>query len=120
MASVEKRNFDRSNDTRTFSHAKVDFLNVAGEVIRRFTLQPGWRWSQDVGLIARTEWCESQHFQYQVSGHLHVLMADGVELDLGPGDVSFLPRGHDSWVVGDRAVVLIDWYKASKLLKTWE
>ena len=120
MTLSERRNFGRPDETKTFPHSTVDFLKVAGEVVRRFTLQPGWRWSQDIGPIAGTEWCESQHFQYQLSGHLHVLMADGAELELGAGDVSFLPKGHDTWVVGDEAVVLIDFYKASRLLKTWE
>lgn len=120
MPGVEQRNFDHPDETRTFTHARVDFVKMAGEVIRRLTLQPGWRWSLDVGPIAKTEWCESQHFQYQVSGHLHILMDDGAEFDLRPGDVSFLPNGHDSWVVGDQAVVLVDWYKASRLLKTWD
>jgi len=44
-------------------------------------------------------------------------MQDGVEFDLGPGDVSCLPKGHDAWVVGDEPVVLVDWYGASNYAK---
>ena len=55
--------------------------------------------------------------KYQVSGRLHVKMQDGVEFDLGPGDVSCLPKGHDAWVVGDEPVVLVDWYGASNYAK---
>jgi hypothetical protein len=120
MSDLERHNFDHPDETKTFPRAKVDFLKVAGEVIRRFTLEPGWRWSRDIGEIANTQWCESQHFQYQLSGRLHVRMADGAELDLRPGDVSFLPSGHESWVVGEAPVVLVDWYKASRLLRTWD
>jgi hypothetical protein len=119
MAGAEHRSFDHPDEIKTFPHAKVDLLKVSGEVVRRFTLQPGWRWSTDVGPVTETGWCEAQHFQYQLSGRLHVLMADGSQFELGPGEVSFLPRGHDSWVVGDEAVVLIDWYKASSLRLTW-
>jgi hypothetical protein len=53
----------------------------------------------------------------QVSGRIHVVMEDGTEFDLGPGDVSVLPSGHDAWVVGDEPVVLVDWFGASNYAK---
>ena len=30
-----------------------------------------------------------------------------------PGDVTSLPSGHDAWVVGEEAVVVVDWFGAS-------
>jgi uncharacterized cupin superfamily protein len=44
-----------------------------------------------------------------VSGRVGVQMADGTELELGPGDVNVLPPGHDAWVIGDETAVAIDW-----------
>ena len=35
-------------------------------------------------------------------------MADGDEFDVGPGELSSLPAGHDAWVVGDEQVVVVD------------
>jgi uncharacterized cupin superfamily protein len=58
--------------------------------------------------IAKTKSCEAAHFQYHVSGTLHVVMDDGTEKDLKAGDVSLLPSGHDAWVVGNEPVVLVD------------
>ena len=43
-----------------------------------------------------------------MSGQLRVQMQDGVELELGPGEVFEIPPGHDAWVVGDEAWVSID------------
>jgi len=40
-------------------------------------------------------------------------MADGSEFDALPGQVTSLPSGHDAWVVGDEAVVVVDWFGAS-------
>jgi hypothetical protein len=40
-------------------------------------------------------------------------MADGTELESGPGEITSLPPGHDAWVVGDEPVVAIDWQGAS-------
>ena len=44
-------------------------------------------------------------------------MEDGSEFDLGPGDVSLLPPGHDAWVVGEEPVVVVDWHGASNYAK---
>jgi hypothetical protein len=44
-------------------------------------------------------------------------MKDGTEFDVGPGEVSALPSGHDAWVVGDEPAVVIDWAGASNYAK---
>lgn len=63
--------------------------------------------------IAKTAWCEAPHFQYQLSGKLHVKMEDGSEFETEKGEVSWLPSGHDAWVVGNEPVVLVDWSGSS-------
>lgn len=113
----EHKNFSKDVETRTFNHGKAEVMKIGGGEIGRLVLQKGWKWSNDVKPIAKTEWCEAPHFQYHVSGRLHVKMADGSEFELGPGDVSYLPSGHDAWVVGDEPVVVVDWYGASNYAK---
>jgi hypothetical protein len=117
MANAESKNLSTPDETRKFSHGKLELINIGKGVVGRLTLEPGWRWSTDVKPIAETDWCEAPHFQYQVTGRLHVVMEDGTEFELGPGDVSFLPSGHDAWVVGDETVVLIDWFGATQYAK---
>jgi hypothetical protein len=111
--AAEHRDFKSPDEVRTFEKGKVELLNIGGGTVGRLTLQPGWQWSKHVKPIVKTQLCEAPHFQYQVSGRLHVAMADGTEFDTGPGDISALPSGHDAWVVGNEAVVLIDWSGAS-------
>jgi len=115
--AVESKNFNAPDEARTFEKGKVEIVNVAGASIGRLTLQPGWRWSTHVKPIAKTEWCEAPHFQFQISGHLHGIMADGTEIESGPGDVVYLPPGHDGWVVGNEPVVLVDWNGAMNYAK---
>jgi hypothetical protein len=117
VAQAEQKSFTAADETRTFAHGKMDLLQIGGSEIGRLTLEPGWRWSDDVKPIAGTELCEAPHFQYHVAGRLHVKMADGTEFDAGPGDVTALPQGHDAWVVGDEEVVLVDWWGASNYAK---
>jgi hypothetical protein len=117
MTRAERKNFGSPDEIRTFEKGKIELLNIGGGIVGRLTLEPGWRWSQHVKPLAGTEWCEAPHFQYQLSGRLHALMADGTEFETGPGDVTALPSGHDGWVVGDEPVVLVDWSGASNYAK---
>src|SRR4051812_33892635 len=105
MKKAEHNSFSNADETREFEHGKAEIINIGTGKIGRLTLQPGWKWSNDVKPIAKTEWCEAPHFQYHVSGKLHVKMQDGEEFELQAGEVSFLPSGHDAWVVGNEPVV---------------
>jgi hypothetical protein len=117
MGDSEQRDFSSPDEVRTFDNGKIDILNLGMGTIGRAVFQPGWRWSKDVKPIAGTEWCEAPHFQYQVSGHLHVQMQDGTEFEVGPGEVIYLASGHDAWVVGDEPVVGVDWNGAINYAK---
>ena len=117
IQQIQKRSMSKPDERRTFEKGKVELITLGDVTFGRATFEPGWRWSQDVKPIAGTEWCEAPHFQYQVSGRMHVVMEDGTEFDLGPGDVSLLPPGHDAWVVGEEPVVVVDWHGASDYAK---
>jgi hypothetical protein len=115
--AAEHKDFRSPDEVRTFEKGRLELLKIGGGVVGQATLEPGWRWSQHVKPMAKTDWCEAPHFQYQVRGRLHVVMADGTEFDTGPGEVSVLPSGHDAWVIGSEPVVLIDWSGASDYAK---
>jgi len=117
MAQAEQKTFGRPDEVRTFGHGRMELLKIGDSEIGRLTLEPGWRWSNDVKPLAGTDLCEAPHFQYHVSGTLHVVMADGTEFDAVAGDVTALPQGHDAWVVGDEAAVVVDWWGASNYAK---
>ena len=109
MPKAEKKSLATPDDTRKFNNGAVEVVNVAGGSVGRYTFAPGWKWSQDVKPIAGTDHCMSEHHMYQISGVMHVVMADGTELDMRPGDVGIVPPGHDAWVVGNEPVVGVDW-----------
>lgn len=117
MAQAEQKGFGTPDETRTFPNGRLDLLAIGGSEIGRLTLEPGWRWSNDVKPLAGTRLCEAPHFQYHLSGMLHIVMGDGSELDAVAGDVTALPQGHDAWVVGDEPVVVVDWWGASNYAK---
>src|ERR1700748_1583521 len=103
------KGFDSPEGVREVPDGKGEIANIGGGEVGRYTLQPGWRWSEHVKPVAGTELCEAPHFQYSLSGTVHVVMADASELDVGPGETSVLEPGHDAWVVGDEPAVVVDW-----------
>ena len=115
--TAEHKAFDKPDEVRTFGHGHADMLSIGDGPVGMLTLEKGWRWSNDVKPIAGTEMCEAAHFSYQLSGTLHVAMADGSEFDAHAGEVTAIPPGHDAWVVGDEPVVLVDWNGASNYAK---
>ena len=108
MAKMESKNFSAPDEVRQFEKGKVELVKVGGAMVGRGVFQPGWRWSKHVKPIAKTTSCEAPHFQYQISGTMHVVMDDGAEKDLKAGDVSLIPPGHDAWVVGSEPVIVVD------------
>ncbi|HET6572984.1 MAG TPA: cupin domain-containing protein [Fimbriiglobus sp.] len=108
MSRMQKKSLGRPDESREFPHGRVELVALNGVTFGRGTLQPGWRWSTSVKPLAKTTSCQASHLQYHISGRLGVRMDDGSEMEFGPGDVSWLPPGHDAWVVGDEPVVVID------------
>ena len=108
MKKLEVKSFGNPDEVRTFDKGTLELIKVGGAMIGRATLQPGWKWSESVKPIAKTESCEAPHFQYHASGTIRIRMDDGTERDVKAGEVSLVPTGHDAWVVGNEPVVLID------------
>jgi hypothetical protein len=112
MPSFEVRKVSESKEVRKFNKGKVELVNLAGNTIGRFTLEKGWKWSNDLKPVVKTEWCEATHVQYIIAGKYHVKMKDGSEFDLGPGDAGYIAPGHDAWVIGDEPAVGIEYVGA--------
>lgn len=109
MAELESKRFDDADETRPFQDkGRVDLVNLSGGAVGRATFEPGWKWSDHVAPIAGTKSCQAAHVGYVVSGRQKIVMDNGSELEIGPGDVVSIPPGHDGWTVGDEPCVVID------------
>ena len=110
MGQLQRKSFDQPDETRTFTDGKgkVDVVTVGDGPIGRGRFEPGWRWSQNVKPIAGTDSCQVEHIGYVLEGRMALQMDDGTEREFGPGDTFHMPPGHDAWIVGDEACVLLD------------
>ena len=105
MAGVEKRDFDSPDESRTPDKTRVDVVRIAGTTTARFTMEPGWRWSECVKPVAGTETCEHRHIGVVHAGRLRVTHDDGTVLELAPGEAYVIEPGHDAEVVGSERFV---------------
>ena len=102
---VQKKNIDASPDeTRTFEHGELRTATVADFKVARISLEPGWKWSEDIKPIAGTDSCLLAHHGLMLSGRMRVVMDDGSEMEIGAGDTYVIPPGHDAWVVSEEPV----------------
>ncbi len=108
MASIETKSMDQPDESRTPEKTSVAMVQLGHTTVGRFTLQPGWTWSDCIKPLAGTDSCQAAHLGYVVSGKIHIAATDGAEADLGPGDAYRLEPGHDAWVVGDEPFVALE------------
>lgn len=109
MAGLEVKNVSSPDETRPFADkGKADVVTVAGQSVVYGIHEPGWKWSEHVKPIAGTDDCQATHLGYCVSGRLKIVMNDGTEGEVGPGDVVAIDPGHDAWVIGDESCIIVD------------
>ena len=96
MSTLDKKNLSNPDETRTFNKGKLELVSLSGVKFSRVTFEPGWKWSESVKPIAKTESCQVNHVGYVVSGQMVVRMDNGDEQEYGPGDTYIIPPGHDA------------------------
>jgi quercetin dioxygenase-like cupin family protein len=109
MPDLDVRSFDAPDETRPFiDKGSVKVVGLGQGTVGLLMCEPGWRWSEHVKPLAGTDSCRAQHVAYCISGRMVVRMDDGAEREIGPGEMAFIPPGHDAWVVGDEPCVQVD------------
>jgi len=112
-----KKSFEAPDELRPITKGKVQVVDLDGSQVMRTTFEPGWRWSESIKPVVKTDSCQVQHLMYFISGRLTVRMDDGSINEFVPGDVGVIPPGHDAWVVGSVPCVALDFAGASVYAK---
>ena len=118
LAKIQKKHFESPDESRSFDKSRIELVKLGDSTVGRGTLEPGWSWEKCVKPSVKTDSCQLAHTQYIVSGHLKVIMDDGTEEEFGPGEVGYVPPGHNSMVVGNEPVVTVDFTGLKDLPKT--
>ena len=69
------------------------------------TVQPGWKWSQDIKPAVGTENYQAKHPNVFVQSKITRHHNDGTEVIYSAGDAYAIEPRHDAWIAGDSAAV---------------
>ena len=117
VTKLEVRSHNAPDEVRTPDKTRVEVVRLEGFTLGRFTFAPGWRWSECVKPVVKTDSCQALHVGYAVAGSIIVRMQDGTEQTIVAGNAYTIPPGHDAWVVGDETFVGIEVMSAEQYAK---
>lgn len=110
--SIEVKSFSESIEINEPNNAKVEAIVVGGQRIMRLTLQPGWKWSNDIKPNVGTDSCKTKHLGVIISGEVHAVHDDGTSSSYKAGDAYSIEPGHDAWVVGSEPAICFEFHGA--------
>lgn len=119
VTTFDVTSHDSPDEVRSPDKTRVEIVRLEGFPFRRFTVEPGWRWSECVKPVIKTDSCQASHAGYAVSGRIVVRLSDGTEKTSSAGDSYTIPPGHDAWVEGDEPVVGIEVMSAEQYAKAY-
>jgi class 3 adenylate cyclase len=109
VSGVEVRDLGEPEAVVTYRLGATYQVRLAGTVVSRHVLKPGWSWEEHAQPEVGTPSCELYHRGVVLSGRMGVRTDEGEEVVIGPNQVFDLPPGHLTWVDGDEELVMVDW-----------
>ena len=85
----------------------ADIVPAGDARIKRITYPPGWRWSTDMRPVVGSSLCGHAHVGFLAQGAIAIEYSDGCQEQFRAPAAVVIEPGHDGWVVGDEAAILI-------------
>jgi quercetin dioxygenase-like cupin family protein len=117
VTKFEAKSHNSPDEVRTPNKTRVEVVRLPGFTFGRFTLEPGWRWSECIKPVVKTDSCQVPHAGYVISGRITVRMNDGAQKTIGAGESYTIPPGHDAWVEGNERFVAFEVMSAEQYAK---
>lgn len=111
------KNTGSPDEVRTPNKTRVEIIYFEGITIGRFRFDPGWRWSECIKPVVKTDHCQLSHVGYAISGRARIRMNDGTEKSITAGESYSIPPGHDAWVEGDEPFIALEVMSADVFAK---
>ena len=108
VTKLYAKSHNSPDEVRSPNKTRVEVVQLEGFTIGRFNFEPGWRWSECVKPVVKTEHCQVSHVGYAVSGRITIRMNDGSQKTIAAGESYTIPPGHDAWVEGNEPFVGIE------------
>jgi hypothetical protein len=96
------------SERREVGGATLDIVRTGRARVKRVVYPSGFRWSTHMKAVVGGTHCMHAHVGFLARGRVHVEYADGCTLEYAAPQVVAIEPGHDAWVVGNEAAVLIE------------
>ena len=117
VQKLETKSHDTPDEVRAPNKTRLEVVRLGDFTLGRMTLQPGWRWSECIKPVVKTDTCQMAHVGYAVSGRLTIKMNDGTQRSITSGMSYTIPPGHDAWVEGGEPFVGVEVMSAEHFAK---
>ena len=117
VSHFEVKSHAAPDEVRSPAKTRIEVLRFDGYSLARLHFEPGWRWSECIKPVAKTDSCQASHVGYAVSGRLTVRLNDGTQKTIVAGDSYTIPPGHDAWIEGSEGFVGIEVQSAEQYAK---
>jgi mannose-6-phosphate isomerase-like protein (cupin superfamily) len=107
LKEILHKNFMNPDQTMNLPNTKVEIIKLGDYTFTKYTFQPGWRWTKDIKPVMKADFDPVPHVAYVLSGRLIIKLADGKEVEMGPGEANVVPPNHDAWVIGNEPAVYL-------------
>jgi hypothetical protein len=95
-------------ERRDVGGVRLEVIRAGNARVKRMIYPAKFRWSKDMKPIVGTESCMHAHVGFLASGRIHIEYDDGCTVEHTAPQVVVIEPGHDGWVVGNQAAVLIE------------
>lgn len=109
MSDIEVRDLGEPDAIVTYPLGTTSQVQLAGTVVSRHVLKPGWSWEEDAQALVGGTSCALYHRGVVLTGRMGVRTDAGDEVVIEPNQVFDLRPGHVTWVDGDDELVMVDW-----------
>ncbi|TKB64904.1 MAG: cupin domain-containing protein [Mesorhizobium sp.] len=117
VTKFASKSHNTPDEVRAPDKTRVEVVRLPGFTLGRLNMEPGWKWSECVKPVVKTESCQVSHVGYVVSGAITVRMNDGTQKTFEQGTSYTIPPGHDAWVEGNERFVCIEVMSAEQYAK---
>ncbi|PYS19857.1 MAG: hypothetical protein DMG11_31085 [Acidobacteria bacterium] len=95
-------------DRREIGGVLLEVVKAGACRVKRMVYPPGFRWSTHMKTLVGTDLCMHAHVGFLVRGEVQIQYADGCTMKFTAPQVVAIEPGHDGWVVGKEAAVVIE------------
>ena len=117
VTKLASKSHNEPDEVRSPAKTRVEVVRLPGFTLGRLNMEPGWKWSECVKPVVKTDSCQVSHVGYVVSGTITIKMNDGTQKTFTKGTSYTIPPGHDAWVEGNERFVCIEVMSAEQYAK---